>query len=156
KNRNSLRLEDILRIVAVFDAYAQTEKVSDCIDRLAKQWKAAVEMHRQRQLNWVRNDELKEQISAQFDKQTKEIEQARKADHKWLNVEHPGGRTSLEKFAAVVTLEEIAKENDYNLNISRYVDSSDPAPHLDVKEELKKLRELETRRNVAEQKMNKL
>jgi type I restriction-modification system DNA methylase subunit len=113
-------------------------------------------MHCQRQLNRVRSDELREQISAQFDDQTKEIEQARKAGHEWFNAEHPGGRTSLEKFATVVTLEEIAKENDYNVNISRYVDSSDPTPQLDVTEELKKLRELETRRNAAEQKMNKL
>lgn len=156
KNRNSLRLEDILRIVAVFDAYAQAEKVPSCIERLAKQWKAAVEMHRQRQVNRVPSDALREQISAQFDNQVKAIEQARKAGHEWFNAEHPDGRTSLEKFAAVVTLEEIAKENDYNLNISRYVDSSDPALQLDVKQELEKLRELEARRNAAEQKMNKL
>lgn len=156
KNRNALRLEDILRIVAVFDAYAQAEKVSGCIDQVAKQWKAAVEMHGQRQLNRVRSDELQEQISVQFDAQAKEIEQARKSVLGWLNAEHPGGRTSLEKFAVVVTLEEIAKENDYNLNISRYVDSSDPTPQLDVKEELRKLRELEARRNAAEQKMDRL
>jgi type I restriction-modification system DNA methylase subunit len=156
KNRNSLRLEDILRIVAVFDVYAQVEKVPGCIDRLAKQWKAAAEMHRQRQLNRAPNDELQEQINAKFDAQAEEIEQARQAVHGWFNTEQPGGRISLEKFAAVVTLEEIAKENDYNLNISRYVDSSDPALQLDVKEELKKLRELEARRNAAEQRMDRL
>ena len=153
---SDLRLQDILQIVAVFDAYAQAEKILGCIDRLAEQWKAAAEMHRQRQLNRAPNDELQEQINAKFDAQAKEIEQARRAVHDWFNAEHPGGRTSLEKFAAVVTLEEIAKENDYNLNISRYVDSSDPAPQLDLKEELKKLHKLEDRRNAAEQRMNKL
>jgi type I restriction enzyme M protein len=156
KNRNTLRLEDILRIVMVFDAYAQAEKLPGCIDRLAKQWKAAVEMHSQRQLNRVRNDELREQIIEKFDAQAKEIEQARKVVHEWFNAEHLGGRTSLEKFAAVVTLEEIAKENDYNLNISRYVDSSNPAPQLNLKEELRKLREMEAKRNAAEQKMNRM
>jgi type I restriction enzyme M protein len=53
-------------------------------------------------------------------------------------------------------LEQIAKENDFNLNISRYVDSSEPPPQLDVKTELKKLRKLEAKRNEAEINMNKL
>lgn len=156
KNRNALRLEDILRIVAAFDAYAQTEAVPASIDNLAGQWTAAVEMHRQRQLNRVPSDELRAVVTEKFDAQAQEIEQARRAMHKWLDAEHPGGRTSVDKFAAVIPLEEIATENDHNLNISRYVDSSDPPPQLDVREELIRLRELEVRRDAAEQKMNKL
>ena len=53
-------------------------------------------------------------------------------------------------------LEEVAEENDFNLNISRYLDSSDPPPQLDVEEELRKLRELEKKRDAAERKMDKL
>ena len=156
KNRNALRLEDILRVVATFDAYAQTEAVPASIDNLAGQWTAAVEMHRQRQLKRVPSDGLRAVVTGKFDAQAQEVEQARRAVHAWLVAEHPGGRTSLDKFAAVIPLEEIATENDHNLNISRYVDSSDPPPQLDVREELKKLRELEIRRDAAEQKMNKL
>jgi type I restriction enzyme M protein len=58
----------------------------------------------------------------------------------------------IERFARVVSLEEI-KENDYNLNISRYIDVTEPEPKIDVKEALVKLRELEKERYGAEKKM---
>lgn len=55
--------------------------------------------------------------------------------------------------ARVVELEEIA-ENDYNLNLSRYVQTEPPPPPIDVDAEVKKLRELTANRNAAEAKMN--
>jgi len=58
-----------------------------------------------------------------------------------------------ERFARIVSLDEI-KENDYNLNISRYIDMTEPEPRIDVKDALKKLRDLEDRRNQAEKKMD--
>ena len=58
----------------------------------------------------------------------------------------------VEKYAKVVTLEEIAK-NDYNLNISRYVDTADAPEKVDVREALAKLRELEAKRAEAEARM---
>ncbi|WP_295920107.1 N-6 DNA methylase, partial [uncultured Anaerovibrio sp.] len=36
-----------------------------------------------------------------------------------------------DKFAHLATFEEI-KENDYNLNIPRYVDTSEPEPEIDL------------------------
>lgn len=59
----------------------------------------------------------------------------------------------IERFSRVVSLDEI-KENDYNLNISRYIDITEPEPKIDVKEALAKLRELEKQRNEAEKKMD--
>lgn len=156
KNRNSLRLQDILRIVAVYDAWADADRVPTCIEELASLWSKAVEMHRTRQLKRAPSDDIRDEVNRKFDAEAEEIEQARQAVCEWFTAEHPGGRTSLEKFAAVVPLEEIAKENDFNLNISRYVDPTDPPPQLDVREELKKLRELEEKRDAAEQKMNQL
>jgi type I restriction enzyme M protein len=55
--------------------------------------------------------------------------------------------------ARVVELEEIA-ENDYNLNLSRYVQTDPPPPPIDVDAEVKKLRELTAVRDAAEGKMN--
>lgn len=60
---------------------------------------------------------------------------------------------SIDKFASVVTMDEI-RENDYNLNISRYLDITEPEPEIDVREAIKKLRELEKQRDSAEKKMN--
>jgi type I restriction enzyme M protein len=58
-----------------------------------------------------------------------------------------------ELLARVVELEEIA-ENDYNLNLSRYVQTDPPPPPIDVDAEVKKLRELTAKRDAAEARMN--
>ena len=50
--------------------------------------------------------------------------------------------TDIDKYMRVVSLAEIA-ENDYNLNISRYIDTSEPEPEInltEVKEQLHTLK----------------
>ncbi|MFH1288984.1 MAG: type I restriction-modification system subunit M [bacterium] len=59
----------------------------------------------------------------------------------------------VDKFSRIVSLDEI-RENDHNLNISRYVDITEPEQKIDVKEALVKLRALEKERDKAEEKMN--
>lgn len=59
----------------------------------------------------------------------------------------------IERYARVVPLKEI-KENDYNLNISRYVDISVPEEKIDIKDALTKLRRLEKERDEAAANMN--
>ena len=58
-----------------------------------------------------------------------------------------------DKYARVVDLEEIEK-NDFNLNISRYVDTSETEEKIDVASAVAKLRELEAARSEAEVRMN--
>ena len=58
-----------------------------------------------------------------------------------------------EKFATVVPLSELA-DNDYNLNISRYVVTAEAEAEIDVQAELTKLREIEQERAEAEARMN--
>jgi type I restriction enzyme M protein len=53
------------------------------------------------------------------------------------------------KHARVVGLDEI-EENDFNLNIPRYVDTFEPEPRVEVKDALTALREAETAANAAE------
>lgn len=60
-----------------------------------------------------------------------------------------------ERFASVVEMDAI-RDNDYNLNISRYVDITEEEEKLDVATELKKLREVEKERAAAEERMNTL
>ena len=60
-----------------------------------------------------------------------------------------------DKFCRVVPLEEI-EENEFNLNIARYVDVAEEEEIPDVREALRALREAEGRRNEAEAKMNAL
>lgn len=43
-------------------------------------------------------------------------------------------REDVDKYAKVVPISEIAEENGFNLNIPRYVDTSDPEPEIDLNE----------------------
>ena len=60
----------------------------------------------------------------------------------------------VERFASVVTLEEISNKNNWDLNISRYVDTSEEEDRIDVADAVRKLRELEQERATAEAAMN--
>ncbi|GAB4545318.1 MAG: hypothetical protein Tsb0013_03100 [Phycisphaerales bacterium] len=167
KARNYLRLQDILRPVAVEHAYdgeLDVAKVHEAATTLAEQWRSGVRLHRERQLANAegQSEDAAERIEEQATKELREIDEAEQAVHRWLDAQDAEGnpiemqRTPLEKFAAVATLDEIRHENDFNLNISRYVDATEPPPVLDVAEELAALRTLEDERNRAEARMNEL
>jgi type I restriction enzyme M protein len=57
------------------------------------------------------------------------------------------------KYARVVSLEEVER-NEFNLNISRYIETADAAQKVDVPGAIAKLRELERKRSEAEARMN--
>lgn len=59
------------------------------------------------------------------------------------------------KHARVVGLDEIA-ENEFNLNIPRYVDTFEPEPRVAVREALKALQQAENEVAIAESKLSKL
>ena len=65
------------------------------------------------------------------------------------------GYEDVERFAHVADLEEIAG-NDYNLNISRYVDTTEPVEVMSVEDALGQLREAERRRDEAVARMDEL
>lgn len=60
---------------------------------------------------------------------------------------------NLEKYAKVVSLDEI-KNNDYNLNIMRYVDKSEEEVPVNIPEVLKELNNLKDKNNTLESQMN--
>jgi type I restriction enzyme M protein len=61
----------------------------------------------------------------------------------------------VEKYARVVGLDEI-EQNEFNLNISRYIETADVGEKVDVASALARLRDLEKQRGMAEAKMNAL
>ena len=61
----------------------------------------------------------------------------------------------VDRFAHVAGLEEI-QGNDFNLNISRYVDTTEPVEVMSVEDALAQLREAEQRRNEAVGRMDEL
>ena len=46
---------------------------------------------------------------------------------------------NVEKYAEVIEIDTI-KENDYNLNISRYVDTTEPEPEVDIEAVIKEIK----------------
>jgi type I restriction enzyme M protein len=60
-----------------------------------------------------------------------------------------------DRFCRVVETKEI-EENDFNLNISRYIDTLEPEKPIDVKAELEKLWKAEQLRDEAATRMNAL
>ena len=61
----------------------------------------------------------------------------------------------MERFAHVADFEEI-EANDFNLNISRYVDTTEPIEVMSVEDALAQLREAERKRDEAEARMDEL
>jgi type I restriction enzyme M protein len=59
----------------------------------------------------------------------------------------------VERYARIVPVEEIER-NEFNLNISRYVDTAAVEQAVDVAEAVRKLRQLDTERAAAEAQMN--
>lgn len=59
----------------------------------------------------------------------------------------------IEKYARVVSLEEI-KNNDYNLNITRYIDKSEEEEQIDIAVVLQDLQAIEAKRNDTKAKLN--
>ena len=59
------------------------------------------------------------------------------------------------KHARVVALDEI-EENEFNLNIPRYVDTFEPEPRVEVKDALEALREAEATAKAAETALQEL
>jgi Type I restriction-modification system methyltransferase subunit len=68
-------------------------------------------------------------------------------------IENFRGWTTEERVSRTVSLDEI-RENDYNLNIALYVDTTEPEENIDVQEELAKLRELQAERDEIESTMS--
>ena len=59
----------------------------------------------------------------------------------------------VDKFMRVVGMEEI-KENDYNLNISRYIDTNEPEEEIDLKEVMESIANLEEKEKAIDEKLN--
>ena len=72
----------------------------------------------------------------------KYAEEAKKGIRERLKAEP---RKEIEKYSHCATLQEI-KENDYNLNIPRYVDTFEEEEPIDIKAVMAEIKELEAKR----------
>ncbi len=63
------------------------------------------------------------------------------------------GRKEIEKFSRKVSLKEIEEENDFNLNITRYVDTFEEEDEIDISANLKELSKVNAELKEVEKKM---
>ena len=63
-------------------------------------------------------------------------------------------RQEIEKYSHLATLDEV-KENDYNLNIPRYVDTFEEEEEIDIKEVQKQLKEIDKEIEETDKELNK-
>ena len=63
------------------------------------------------------------------------------------------GLKGIDKFMRVVEMSEIV-ENDYNLNISRYIDTSEPEEIVDIEATLKQIAELDKKEREIDKELN--
>ena len=68
-------------------------------------------------------------------------------------VETYQNRTEIEKLSHKASLEEVA-ENDYNLNIPRYVDTFEEEEEIDIHAVMNELKELEAKRSELDAEIN--
>ena len=94
---------------------------------------------------FVQGSEDYESLKKQNKLRNEDIEKIRSAVKKYADVD---------RYCRAVDVSEIA-ENDYNLNISRYVDITPEEEEIDLKEAVKELHEIEEKRKIVEEKMNK-
>jgi type I restriction enzyme M protein len=63
------------------------------------------------------------------------------------------GLEDVDKFMRIVDMDEI-QENDYNLNIARYIDTSEPEEIVDIKAVLDEITELEAKERAIDEELN--
>lgn len=63
------------------------------------------------------------------------------------------GLVDIDKFMRVIEMSEIA-ENDYNLNISRYIDTSNEEVIIDIRSIMEDISELEAKEQEIDSKLN--
>ena len=83
--------------------------------------------------------EEEENLSANFKKQLE------KHNKKKLEEDTYRERKEIEKYSHLATLQEVA-ENDYNLNIPRYVDTFEEEEPIDIHAVMKEIKDLEAKR----------
>jgi type I restriction enzyme M protein len=112
----------------------------------------------------ARLEKQREKIAAKIAERDEKIAEARRrAANDRRDVDAVGAELvtmyadpdELLKHARVVDLNEI-EENEFNLNIPRFVDTFDPEPHIDVKDALRALGDAESAAKRAEMQLEKL
>jgi type I restriction enzyme M protein len=177
--QNELRPQDVMRILVHYHAYGDAAKVAGLVKEHAGRIRRQIDAREVEEtgrieaeyLPWVdklaaldaepmapRVEKQREKVAAKIAERDERCAEARRrAEDDRKDVAVVGDELvalyadpdELLKHARVVGLDEI-EENEFNLNIPRYVDTFEPEPRVEVKDALKALRDAEAAAKVAE------
>lgn len=170
--QNELRPQDVMRMLVHYHAYGEAAKVSGLVAEHAGRIRRQIDAREEEEVGRIeaeyqphtaklsvleaepktpKVEKQREKLRAKLAERDERIGEARRrADDDRKDVSAVGAELAalyadpdeLLKHARVVRLDEI-EENEFNLNIPRYVDTFEPEPRVEVKDALKALREAE-------------
>jgi len=183
--QNELRPQDVMRMLVHYHAYGDAGKVRGLVDEHAGRIRRQIDAREAEEAGrieaeyqpWVgrlaaldaepstpRVEKQRQKVAAKLAERDVLIAEARRRaedDRKDVAaVGHElialyGDPEELIKHARVVGLDEI-DENEFNLNIPRYVDTFEPEPRVEVKDALEVLRDAEAAAKAAEADLSRL
>lgn len=183
--QNELRPQDVMRILVHYHAYGDAAKVPGLVEKHSGRIRQQVDAREEEEAGRIeaeyqphaeklalllvepgtpRVEKAREKLRAKLAERDQRIAEARRraeSDRKDVGAVETelvalyGDPDALLKHARVVGLDEIA-ENEFNLNIPRYVDTFEPEPRVAVKDALKALGEAETIASAAKAELKRL
>lgn len=183
--QNELRPQDVMRMLVHYYAYGDATKVAGLVKQHSRRIRAQIDAREEEEVGRIEAEYqpqatklaalLAEPTAPKVEKQCEKLrarlverdervaEARRRAEDDRKDVAAVGTELvtlysdpdELLKHARVVGLDEIA-ENEFNLNIPRYVDTFEPEPRLEVKDVLKALGEAEDLVKAAETRLGDL
>lgn len=176
--KNQLRPQDVMRILVHYHAYGDAKKAAKLVAEHGERLKAQIAADRDEEIGRVRAEfddrfppaepkasgkfgKAREAAEAERDERVAEAEKRAKEEHDAIDavgaelIALYANPAELAKHARVVDASEV-EENEYNLNIPRYVDTFEPEEPIDVADALKALDAAEAARADAERKLREL
>ncbi len=176
--QNELRPQDVMRMLVHYHAYGDAAKVPSLVEQHSRRIRQQIDAHEEEEAGRIeaeyhpyaaklaaldaelampRAEKLREKLRAKLAERDEHIAEARRraeGDRKDVDavgtelVALYGDPDELPKHARVVSLDEIG-ENEFNLNIPRYVDTFEPEPRVEVRDALRTLLEAEDTAHAA-------
>lgn len=183
--QNELRPQDVMRMLVHYHAYGDPAKVPGLVDEHAGRIRRQIDAREAEETGRIeaeyqplvdklvaldaepaapRVEKQREKIAASLAERDERIAEARRrAEDDRKDVAAVGDDLTalyadpdeLLKHARIVGLDEL-EENEFNLNIPRYVDTFEPEPPVEVKDALKALREAEAAAKASQNELSRL
>ena len=173
-NKNVLRPQDVMRLLVHYHAYgdpgaaevmidAEAERLAEETDRSEAEDVARIKATHEQEMSGPKAPRGKSAEKKRAERDAAVADRRRRAEDERRAVAATGEELrklyaepdELARHARVVDLAEVA-ENEWNLNVPRYVDTFEPEEPIDPAEALRDLNDAEDKRRQADQELRRL